>query len=469
MKKWTAWMICVCLLFSLAGCAMAEEKQTALVAVEYKKGDIDAGWDEDDVIAVTMDGMKADVTGGSVRLDGNVLTVFGEGDFLLSGEFSGRIVVDAGKNDKVRLILNGLRLTSAESVAIFVRKADKATITLADGSENTVVSGNKLISYEDEELNAAIYSKADLVINGSGSLNVLSPNGHGVLSKDDLRLIDGQITVDAAGDGVRGRDAVLMYGGEVNVAAGADGVKSNNDEDADRGYISIDGGSLTVSAGKDGIQAETCLQVMGGTVNVTESYEGMEAQYMLFAGGTVRVAASEDGINASGGDMQTSGRKGFAAGHQTMTFAGSEVYVNAQGDGVDSNGSIRFEGGAVYVSGPVGSGNGALDASGEMTVSGGILLAAGSSGMAGVPAADGQAAAILYLKASQPGGAQVSVRNAQDEETASFTPEKDWTSIVVSVPGLSEGDEVRVYVNGALIGTAEAGNTSGGRQGGWRR
>ena len=152
-----------------------------------------------------------------------------------------------------------------------------------------------------------------------------------------------------------------------------------------------------------------------------------------------------------------------------MTFAGGEVYVNASGDGIDSNGSIRFEGGAVYVSGPTANDNGALDASGSMTVSGGILLAAGSSGMAEAPEADGQAAALVYMEKVQPGGAPVSVRNAQDQETASFTPEKDWTSIVVSVPELKNGEEIRIYVNGELAGTAEAGNISGGKTGGWRR
>lgn len=471
-NRLTAVVMCICLVLSMACCTAAGETAAGLVEVEYKKADLDASWTAADAVTITFGGAQAEIGGSGAQLSGNVLTISGKGDYLLSGEFSGRIVVDADKDDKVRLILNGLRLTSTDSAAIFIRKADKATVTLADGSENTIVAGANLLVDGDEALDAAVYSKADLVINGGGSLNVDSPNGHGILSKDDLRLFGGVVTVDAWGDGICGRDAVQMKGGTVSVVAGGDGVKANNDEDAERGYVSIDGGELTVSAGEDGIQAETALQIMNGAVNIEKSYEGIEAQYMLIAGGTLRVTASEDGLNAAGGDDESAQKNPFAAGHQTLEFAGGVTYINASGDGVDSNGAISFKGGEVYVSGPTGNGNGALDSSGDMTISGGILLAAGSAGMASAPSADGQAVTMIYADASQPGGAKVSVRNAAGEELASFTPEKEWISLVVSVPGISEGEEIQLYVNDALVSTATAGEGAGGGmhgKGGWKR
>ena len=470
-RRIAAYIMCVCLLMSLCACRAAGEEAAGLIEVEYKKNDLKAEWDEKEVVAISFGGAQAEITGGGAYLDGNVLVIGSKGDYLLSGEFDGRIVVDADKDDKVRLILNGLRLNSGDSAAVFIRKADKATVTLAEGSENTIVSGANLLMEEDEELDAAVYSKADLVINGSGSLNVASPAGHGILSKDDLRLIGGQITVNAYADGLRGRDAVQMYGGKISVVAGGDGMKSNNDEDADRGYISIDGGEIGISAGEDGIQAETTLQILGGRVNIEDSYEGMEAQYMLIAGGEIHVHAQEDGLNAAGGDEGETSGNPFAAGHQSLLITGGILHIDASGDGIDSNGALHFTGGEVYVSGPTDSRNGALDSSGEMKISGGILLAAGSSGMAAAPQADGQVSTMIDLKQAQPGGAAVSVRNASEEELASFTPEKEWTNLVISVPGMAEGEEIRLYVDNVLAATEKAGQGTGGMKGpgGWFR
>ena len=338
---------------------------------------------------------------------GGVLLIEDEGDYVLSGQLSGRILIDAGKKDKVRLVLNGVNITSGDSAAIFALKADKVTLTLADGSENTVISGSRLLVEDDEELDAAIYSKADLVINGGGSLTVNSPKYHGILSKDDLRIIDGSITVDALEDGVRGRDAVLVYGGVIAVSAKGDGIKSNNDEDAEKGYVSVDGGEITITAGEDGIQAETSLQIRGGTVNILNSYEGLEAQYLLISSGSVSAISSDDGLNAAGGEETASARGGrgaFSSNHQSLRISGGVVNIDAGGDGIDSNGTIEFAGGEVYVSGPVSSGNGALDSDSEMTLSGGVLLATGSAGMASAPVSENQAVTMLTANTAQRGG-----------------------------------------------------------------
>ena len=471
-RRIAAYIVCVCMMLSLCACTAAGEEAARWIEVEYKKSDLKAEWDEKDVVSISLGGNQAEITGGGAYLEGNVLVIGSKGDYLLTGEFDGRIVVAADKDDKVRLILGGVKLTSADSAAVFISKADKATITRSEGSENTIVSGANLLVEKDEELDAAIYSKADLVINGSGGLNVDSPAGHGILSKDDLRLIDGQITVNAAQDGVRGRDAIQMMGGKLSIVAGGDGMKSNNDEDADRGYISIDGGEIGISAGEDGIQAETTLQILDGLVNIKDSYEGMEAQYMRIAGGEIHVHAQEDGLNAAGGDEGETSRNPFAAGHQSLLITGGILHINAAGDGIDSNGALHFAGGEVYVSGPTGRGNGALDSSGEMKISGGVLLATGSSDMAGAPQADGQVSTMIDLKQAQPGGAAVSVRNAAGEELAAFTPEKEWTNIVISVLGAAEGEEIQLYVNDALVAAEKAGQGAGRGMkgpGGWFR
>ena len=282
MKKMWIWMLCVCLMLSCCTALSEAVEPETLIEVEYKKSDLESSWEEADAVRIVLNKNRAQISGKGAAMVGNVLLIDDEGDYLLSGELNGRILIDAGKKEKVRLILNGVTINSTDSAAIFALKADKATLTMAEGSVNSVTAGGNLLVEDDEELDAAIYSKADLVINGEGSLNVTSPKYHGILSKDDLRIISGSITVNAYDDGIRGRDALLVYGGEINVAAGNDGLKSNNDEDAEKGYISIDGGKVTVSAGDDGIKAETSMQIRGGEINVTQSYEAVEAQYAIY-------------------------------------------------------------------------------------------------------------------------------------------------------------------------------------------
>lgn len=146
--------------------------------------------------------------------------------------------------------------------AVFCRQADKITLTLAEGSQNTITARGEAATEDDEALDAAVYSKADMVINGGGSLLVTS-DMHGILSKDDMIVTGGTLEIDAGDDGLRGKDAVEIGGGTLTIRALGDGVKANNDSDPERGYVSIDGGSLTVESEQDGVQAETTLQITG--------------------------------------------------------------------------------------------------------------------------------------------------------------------------------------------------------------
>lgn len=540
MKRWFVCLLCMAMLTS--ACAGAEELAffTGMADVEYKKKDLDDSWSRGEAVEIVLSGRTAQIGGPGAAMENGELVIFGEGDYLLTGEFTGRIVVRAD-DEKVRLILGGVSVACEGGAAIFVEDADKATLVLAEGSENAVVSGSRMEEYDGEELDAAIYSKADLVINGPGALTVESAAGHGILSKDDLRVMNGVISVQSAKDGLRGRDAFIMRGGFVDIVSGGDGIQSNHDEDADKGYVSIDGGAIGIVSGEDGIQAETVLQVRGGeisitsgggaavsgaedgkglkagralfvtggtvqidaaddavhsdgsvsvsggqltlataddgvhaesaldvsggTVRIAQSLEGMEGRNVRISGGEVHVVSQDDGINATGGeDDDSSGRDNpFAVEDCEILISGGAVYVNAGGDGVDSNGALTFAGGSVYVSGPTDDGDGALDASGEMTLTGGTLLAVGSSGMASAPIANGQPVTMIFMDSVQPGGQTVSVREASGNELASFTPEKEWSSAVISVPGVQEGAEIQLYVNDVQAKNVPAGEGAGDR------
>ena len=269
----------------------------------------DLTWDAADEVVVTL-ADDASTAADGVTVDGNTVTITAAGTYRLSGSLSdGQLVIDAG-DDVVRVILDGVQLTSSTGSPLVVNSADEVLLYLADGSTNSVSDAAAYADTGDEAPNAAIYSMADLTIAGSGSLTVSGNYQDGIVSKDGLVLAGGTVTVTAVDDGIRGKDYVALVDGSYAVDAGGDGVKSDNEEDADRGWLLVSGGTLTVASGDDGVKAFNTLSVTGGTVTVTGSVEAFEAQHIDISGGTVDLTSSDDGINAAGGSSADTGGQG---------------------------------------------------------------------------------------------------------------------------------------------------------------
>ncbi len=328
--------------------------------------------------------------------------------------------------------------------------ADKTTITLASGTENTVTDGDGFVLEEgSDEPNAAIFSHDDLTINGGGALTVNARYHAGIVSKDDLKITAGTLTVSTLNDGIKGRDSLVIKDGVIAVNAEGDGLEASNDEEAEEGTIVIEGGTLTVVAGLDGIQAATRLQVDDGSV------------YLV---------ASDDGINVSGGSdgSALAGRPGqntFAAfsGTDHLYVNGGTITVDASGDGIDANSPIDMTGGTVIVNGPTDNGNGPIDFMGEFKVTGGFLVAAGSAGMAQAPSASStQNSVLVVFPTSLPAGTLVHIASANGDAVLTFLPSKAYQSVVLSSVDLVQGATYTVYTGGSATGTAVDGLTTGG-------
>ena len=128
--------------------------------------------------------------------------------YVLSGALSdGRIVVEATDQDKIQLVFDGVSVHSGDGPAVYVKQANKVFVTLAEGTSNTLSdSATYTLEEGTDEPNAALFSKDDLTINGTGSLEVAGSYAHAVNSKDDLVITGGTLTVTAVEDGLRGRD-----------------------------------------------------------------------------------------------------------------------------------------------------------------------------------------------------------------------------------------------------------------------
>jgi hypothetical protein len=420
----------------------------------------------------------------------STVTIAEAGVYRLSGSYSGGVVVDAGEDALVVLVLDGADVSNDSGPAIQVTSADDVGVYLASGSDNTVSDAGAGYA-DDADFHAAIAADADLTISGDGVLTVTASDD-GISTSDDLVILSGEITVNAGDDGLRGHDALVVKGGTIAVdAAGGDALKSDQDGDETQGWIEIAGGTLDLAAGDDGLDAQTdivvtdgeltvratgdglhsevVLVIEGGEVAVAESDEGIESFTISIAGGTIDVTASDDGVNASGGTSTTAqgGMGGdMADGGQLLSISGGTVTVDAQGDGLDSNGSLEMTGGTVTVHGPTNDGNGALDTNGAFTISGGTLVAIGSAGMAETPDAD-SAQGFVSVNASGEAGALVQLADADGTVVAELTATKQFANVVVSSPEIVNGESYTVLVDGASAGTGTAGEVSAGMGGGF--
>lgn len=297
--------------------------QTIDVSGAFSDRDLDGSYDESKATRIALSDGGTTVTGDGATASGNTVTITTAGTYLISGTLSeGQIKVEANEADKVQLVLSGATVTSANSAALHVAKADKVFLTLADGSENTLATSGAYAATDDSAIDGAVFSRSDLTVNGGGSLAVSSAEGNGIVCKDDVVLASGTATATAAKHAIQANDSVRIAGGSYTLRAGTDGIHAKNDEDSKLGYIyvaggslditaesdgfdanyvlRVDGGTITVSAGDDGLHAESDLSVNGGNITVTKSNEGLEGARVTIAGGTQDVVASDDGVNASG-------------------------------------------------------------------------------------------------------------------------------------------------------------------------
>ena len=252
---------------------------------------------------IALDGESAEITGNGAAVSPGLITITSAGTYVLSGSFNGQLLIDADKKDLIHLILNGVSIECDYSAAIYGSQSKKIVITLAENTVNSLSDG---ISYvyenaEDDEPNAALFSKDDITLNGDGTLLVSGNYADGIRSKDMLLIISGSYEINAASDGIQGKDAVYIAEGSYIINAGNDAIKSSNSTDSEKGFVTIDGGSFEITCGDDAIHAETALTINNGKFQINACYEGLEGMTVEINDGGIYIVSEDDGINAAGG------------------------------------------------------------------------------------------------------------------------------------------------------------------------
>jgi hypothetical protein len=311
----------------------------------YQDEDLDASWSAD-AVRITLNGSGARVSGSGASVSGSTVTINRAGDYILSGTLSnGQIVVAAGKNDLVRLVLNGVRLSFSTGSPLYLKEARKTVLILPDNTVNEVSDGASYrFSPGEDEPDAAIFAHDDLSITGKGALVVKGSYRNGIASKDTLVINGGSITVTALNDAFRGRDALVVRDGVLIAEAGGDGFKANNDQDAAKGYVVLEGGTCTIRAGTDGVQAETSLTISGGIFDVTSGGGAGTPQNNRGRAPQARGAWGRQPITAA--DQES--KKAFKAGTKLL-ISGGTFSVNAEDDAFHSNGDLMLSGGSFSI------------------------------------------------------------------------------------------------------------------------
>ena len=498
--------------------AASDEIKDGEYDLSFSQRDADSSYDESAAAKITFTDTSAESSSGSAEVSGTTVTIKSEGTYVVSGGCKdGKIVVDADEKAKVQVVFNGIDLTSSGSPFV-VKSADKVFITLADGSENTVSDGSSYTETVGEtNVDAAIFSKEDLSINGSGKLTVNGNYKHGILSKDDLVVAGGTVSVKAVSTGVEGKDSLKIKDADLTVEAGSDAIRATNTEDtASKGFVYIQSGKLTLTSENDAIQSSSLLRVDGGDFNITtgggsesgkthteenfgrggrmqmfssnsdstdtDSAKGLKsADAIKINGGTININSSDDALHSNnsltvdGGELKISSGDDGLHSDTTLTINSGKIDISKSYEGIES-GEITMNDGTVIVTSSddgfnaAGGNNGTerqgmfdSDSSKVLTINGGyVYVDANGDGLT----ANGQCSIMTDID-SQAANTTVALTDSEGNVLASINSTKQFNNVVVSTPSIKKGESYKLVCGGTVDGAdsygfADSGKVSGG-------
>ena len=272
--------------------------------------------------------------------DNEDIIIDSSGTYIVNGSSKNTtIIIDSKEDTNIELVLNNLNIENDNKPCIYVKQANKVFINLIE--DNNLIVNNKYNKIDDVKVDATIYSKDDITINGTGTLNIKSSD-NGITSKDTIKITGGNINIECNSDGIEANDSILIYDSNIDIITKKDGMHAEYDKDNTKGYIYIKNGNIKINADDDGIHATTYIEIDNGKIDIS-AREGLEATYIQLNNGTINIEASDDGINAG---------KKSSISIPTIEINGGNININCgpgDTDGIDSNGNLYINGGLINI------------------------------------------------------------------------------------------------------------------------
>ena len=479
----------------------------------FTERDLAGTYEESGAVYVTLsdDGIAGETDG--VVIDGQMVTITAEGTYIFSGTLSeGQIVVDAD-NAKVQIVFDNVDITCASSAAVYVKSAEKVFVTLAEGSQNTLRNTDEYVAIDDNNIDAVIFAKSDLTLNGTGSLTIISAEGHGIVSKDDLKITGGTYDITAAGHALSGKDSVRIADGTFILTAEKDGIHAENADDKEKGYIYIADGDFTITSDGDGMDASNIVQIEDGTLDITAgggaanslkthesdvpgggmpqngekpdgesmpqmgekpdgenmpqdtttdesgtSTKGIKAGGgMYLNGGTYQIDSADDSIHSNANITIADGTYTLATGDDgvhaddALIVNGGTITVTESYEGLEGL-TVTINGGEIYIDGPSDNGNSAIDYGDRSSayVNGGTLVAIGSSGMAEVMSDSSKQKVLMVKLGEQMEAGNVVLTDSEGNVIVSYTALKTYDCVIISTAEVESGATYTLTTSGTM-------------------
>ena len=327
----------------------------------FTERDYETDYKENKSALITLNGTSATCTSNAVKISGSTITITDEGTYVLKGNLeNGMVVVNTDKKKKVQLYLDNVTIHSETSAPIYVAQSDKVFITLAPNSENTLSNGGSFVAIDENNIDSVIFSKEDLTLNGSGSLTIHSPAGHGIVSKDELTFTGGTYNISSSSHAINGKDNLCIANGVFHIGAGKDGLHADNNDEASLGFIYIQNGTFDITAEGDGVSASSTLQIDNGTFdiitgggsengekNTSDSWGGFPGNFPGNMGGGNRPSrpgsssASTVSTTTTTSDDDSTSIKGLKSSGNMLITNGT-FHINSADDTIHSNASITI-------------------------------------------------------------------------------------------------------------------------------
>lgn len=322
------------------------------------------------IVPITLNGDSITANNAGVQVNGTRATITAAGSYELRGALNdGQIIVNTTDEKPVQLILNGVHLANSTSAPLYIAKANETILYLADNSENFISDASAYVfeNADEDEPNAALFSKNNLTIIGNGALTAQGNFNDGIASKAGLTIAGGKISVTAADDGMRGKDFIVVQNGMLVVNAQGDGLKADNDKDANKGYITVEGGKLNITSGGDALTAESVVSIANGEFNLTTgggsnakldedvSAKGIKAgAHLEIDGGVFNINAADDALHSKGTLKINDGEFTLATGDDaintetTLEINAGKINITQSNEGIEGM-VITLNGGDIRV------------------------------------------------------------------------------------------------------------------------